>query len=33
LKDSEKEVQAATDESIKNLDAIAAEKEKELLEV
>ncbi|MGX7195399.1 ribosome recycling factor [Enterococcus olivae] len=33
LKDSEKEIQAATDASIKKLDEIAAEKEKELLEV
>ena len=33
LKDAEKEVQAATDASVKQLDAIAADKEKELLEV
>lgn len=33
LKDSEKEIQALTDDSVKALDAIAAEKEKELLEV
>ena len=33
LKDSEKEIQALTDKSIKKLDEIAAEKEKELLEV
>lgn len=33
LKDSEKEIQALTDDSVKALDAIAAEKETELLEV
>lgn len=33
LKDSEKEIQTLTDDSVKALDAIAAEKETELLEV
>ncbi len=33
LRESEKEVQTATDNSIKEIDAIAAEKEQELLEV
>lgn len=33
LKDSEKEIQALTDDSVKAIDAIAAEKETELLEV
>lgn len=33
LKDAEKDIQAATDASVKELDNIAAEKEKELLEV
>ncbi|WP_461203141.1 ribosome recycling factor [Enterococcus sp. N342-3-1-2] len=33
LRDSEKEVQTLTDNSIKEIDGIAAEKEKELLEV
>ncbi|MBM7708311.1 ribosome recycling factor [Enterococcus lemanii] len=33
LKNSEKEIQTLTDDSVKKLDAIAAEKEKELLEI
>ena len=33
LKNSEKEIQTLTDNSVKKLDAIAAEKEKELLEI
>ena len=33
LKNSEKEIQTLTDDSVKKLDAIAAEKEKELLDI